>query len=134
MLVVAPVTLERPLWRSDGKTTTQAVVLSAMPTNTVWRVRQEDVVRELTPMPILRLSSLLLVRDAVLAGAGAALLPRSLIGMALERKRLALWGTAEGRAVSIWALHTSRRLTSLKVRAFIETLANAFPTRALTSD
>lgn len=134
MLVVAPPALERPAWRAGLGASAPAVVLTTAPSNAVWRVRHGQDVVELAPAPVLRLSTLLLVRDAVLAGAGAALLPRSIVGTEIERGRLAFWGTAEGRPVSIWALHTSRRLTSLKVQAFIEILVDAFPKRLLTSD
>ena len=77
--------------------------------------------------PVLRLSSLLMVRDAVLAGAGAGLLPRFIVADDIQAGRLTCWGTVEDRPVTIWALHPSRRLVSTKVAAFLDCLAKAFP-------
>ena len=75
-------------------------------------------------MPVLRLSSLLMVRDAVLEGVGAALLPRLLVEQDVSAGRLVCWGTQEGPPVEIWALYNSRRLLSAKVRAFMNLLEN----------
>jgi DNA-binding transcriptional LysR family regulator len=82
---------------------------------------------DLRPEPVLRLSSLAMVRDAVLAGAGAALLPKMLVADDIAAGRLVAWGKQEGPPVEIWALHSSRRLMGAKVRAFIEVLEQAFP-------
>jgi DNA-binding transcriptional LysR family regulator len=68
-----------------------------------------------------------MVRDAVLAGAGAALLPKMLVADDIAAGRLVAWGKQEGPPVEIWALHSSRRLMGAKVRAFIEVLEQAFP-------
>jgi DNA-binding transcriptional LysR family regulator len=78
---------------------------------------------------VLRFSSLMLVRDAVLAGAGAALLPKMLVADDISAGRLAQWGVQDGSAVEIWALHNSRRLVGAKIRAFLDILDNAFPKR-----
>jgi DNA-binding transcriptional LysR family regulator len=67
-----------------------------------------------------------MVRDAIAAGAGAALLPRSIIGDLLERGTLIFWGDAD-EEVELWVLHTSRRLQSPKVRAFVEFMCDQFP-------
>ena len=77
------------------------------------------------------MTSLLMMRDAVLAGAGAALLPRSLLESALARNDLVAWGRMLDRPIELWVLHPSRRLVSTKVTAFVEYLCNAFPTRML---
>tara|TARA_R110001599_G_scaffold15030_4_gene63946 strand:+ start:302 stop:631 length:330 start_codon:yes stop_codon:yes gene_type:complete len=66
------------------------------------------------------------VRDAAVAGAGAAMLPQSIIGGLLERGELVSWGAA-GNEVELWVLHTSRRLQSPKVRAFVEFICNYYP-------
>ncbi len=79
-------------------------------------------------MPVLRLSSLPTLRDAVVAGAGAALLPRSLVGGDVAAGRLACWGWLEGPPTELWALHTSRRLVSPKVTAFVAHVATALST------
>jgi DNA-binding transcriptional LysR family regulator len=75
---------------------------------------------------VLRLFSLMMVRDAVLAGSGTAVLPLSMVAHDLKVSRLANWGAAEGRPVTIWALHTSRRLVSSKLTAFVGFIADAF--------
>ncbi|AKJ29418.1 LysR family transcriptional regulator [Caldimonas brevitalea] len=72
------------------------------------------------PVPVLRLSSLLMLRDAVIAGAGVALLPQSIIWHQLARGELVQWGRVDGKEVELWVLHTSRRLASPKVSAFVE--------------
>ena len=75
------------------------------------------------PVPVLRLSSMLMARDAALAGAGAALLPRSIVWQQLARGELVQWGAVGGKDVELWVLHTSRRLASPKVKAFVDFMA-----------
>jgi DNA-binding transcriptional LysR family regulator len=58
----------------------------------------------------------------VLQGVGAALLPRLLVGQDVRAGRLVCWGTATGASVEVWALYSSRRLLSAKVRAFMDML------------
>src|SRR5579864_288149 len=87
-----------------------------------WDMRTEDGgIRTIRPTPVLRLSSLLMVREAVLEGVGAALLPRLLVDNDVATGRLACWGEV-GSRVEIWALYNSRRLLSAKVRAFMNIL------------
>ena len=128
-LIVAPPGMRRPIPRADGDgSQVKAVLLSATLLGTVWRMNsgtEADIV--LRPDPILRLSSLLMVRDAVLAGAGAALLPKLLVAEDIEAGRLAYWGTHAGAPVEIWALQSSRRLIGAKVRAFLEVVERVFP-------
>ncbi|MBN8874514.1 MAG: LysR family transcriptional regulator [Rhodospirillales bacterium] len=131
-LIVAPPGMPRPSPRADGDgAAVKAILLSATPLGTVWRINaglEGDIV--LRPDPILRLSSLLMVRDAVLAGAGAALLPKLLVAEDIEAGRLAHWGPHAGPPVEIWALQSSRRLIGAKVRAFLEVVEKAFPEKA----
>lgn len=140
VLIVAHASLARPAIVSDGASPVRAVALSltlAQPgwriPRTIWRVANGQEVLELLPDPALRLSSLLMVRDAVLAGAGAALVPRSVVAGDLEAGRLVCWGVADERPVNIWVLHTSRRLISGKVRAFCSILA-IFPAKHLSGE
>lgn len=81
----------------------------------------------LEPVPVLRLSSLLMLRDAVLAGAGVGLLPQSIVGKQLASGELVRWGAQDGREVALWVLHTSRRLASPKVRAFVDFICSCYP-------
>ncbi len=128
-LIVAPPGMAPPTPVVDGDdSAVTAVVLSATPPGTLWRMTsrtEAEIV--LRPDPILRLSSLLMVRDAVVAGAGAALLPKLLVADDIESGRLAYWGTHAGPTVEIWALQSSRRLIGAKVRAFLEVVEKAFP-------
>ncbi|MDR5822947.1 LysR family transcriptional regulator [Caballeronia sp. LZ043] len=102
--------------------TLPAVVLARM-ANEVWRIEDPDGgTRALTPEPVLRLSSLLMAREAVLQGAGAALLPGMLVEADVAAGRLELLGYEAGPPVELWALYSSRRLLSAKVRAFIDML------------
>jgi DNA-binding transcriptional LysR family regulator len=127
MLVVASPAIACPFRGSSKASTVPAVMLNTAPTGTTWRVRQEARTDDLVPDPILRLSSLLMVRDAALAGVGAALLPRSMVAGDLAAGRLSCWGAIEDRPVSAWVLHVSRRLVSSRVTAFVSALVAAFP-------
>lgn len=99
-----------------------AVMYAASAPGTVWEVRAEDGrTRTIKPMPVLRLSSLLMAHAAVLEGVGAAVLPRLLVDRDIAEGRLVCWGTV-GAPVEIWALYHSRRLLSAKVRAFMNVL------------
>ena len=80
--------------------------------------------------PVLNLSSMIMVRDAARAGAGAARLPISLVSRDLASGKLVLWGNVEGPEIALWALYPSRRLLSARVVAFLEHLRTAFPTGA----
>lgn len=77
--------------------------------------------------PILRLGSLIMIRDAVRTGVGAALLPLSLVANDLRSGALVHWGDGKGPPIEIWALYPSRRLLSARVSAFLEFLKEAFP-------
>ncbi|WUR11039.1 LysR family transcriptional regulator [[Empedobacter] haloabium] len=77
--------------------------------------------------PRLRLSSLVMVRDAALAGVGAACLPASLVSHDVTAGRLAQWGDLDAPEIAIWALYPSRRLLSPRVSAFLAHLKTAFP-------
>jgi DNA-binding transcriptional LysR family regulator len=128
-LIVAPPGMQRPAPMPDSEAcAVKAVLLSTNPPGVVWRMGS-PVGRELLlrPEAVLRLSSLLMVRDAVLAGAGAALLPKLLVADDIEAGRLACWGTHTGPSVEIWALQSSRRLVGAKVRAFLDVVEKAFP-------
>lgn len=134
-LIVAPPGIPLPAPCLDGKgATVKAVLLSATPPGAVWQIESEteaDII--LRPDPVLRLSSLLMVRDAVLAGAGAALLPKLLVAEDIEAGRLAYWGTHAGPSVEIWALQSSRRLVGAKVRAFLGVVERSFPERVFVA-
>jgi DNA-binding transcriptional LysR family regulator len=131
-LVVASPGMARPA-RPKGAGTeipVRAVLLSTAPAAVVWRMRSGNgATILLRPEPVLRLSSLWMLRDAVLAGAGAAMLPKMLVADDIASGRLMQWGTQEGPSVEIWALHSSRRLVGVKIRAFLEVVEQTFPAK-----
>jgi DNA-binding transcriptional LysR family regulator len=115
----------------DEVPSVKAVLASKTPPDLVWRFQtskgKERLVR---PVPSLHLSSLLMVREAVLEGAGAAMLPKLLVEDDIKSGSLMYWGTDTLPPVEIWALRNSRRLVGAKVRAFLDVLEQAFPGRA----
>ncbi|GEN13373.1 DNA-binding transcriptional regulator, LysR family [Myxococcus fulvus] len=93
----------------------------------VWNVVTPTGKARIAVAPVLRLSSLIMVRDAVRAGVGAARLPISLVGHDLAEGRLVHWGDIEGPEITLWTLYPSRRLLSARVSAFLDHLKEAFP-------
>ncbi len=77
--------------------------------------------------PVLSLSSMIMVRDAVRMGVGAGCLPQSLVSHDLAKGMLVKWGDAEAPETVLWALYPSRRLLSARVSAFLDYLKEAFP-------
>lgn len=130
-LIVAPPGMSKPQGVDNS---VRAVLMTTTPPGTEWHFASGKSGRVvLQPQPVLRFSSLLMVRDAVLAGAGAALLPKLLVADDIEAGRLVYWGTHAGPPVEIWALQSSRRLVGAKVRAFLNFVEKAFPDRAFAA-
>ena len=77
--------------------------------------------------PILGLASLVMVRDAVRMGVGAARLPLSLTSADLAAGSLVHWGDVVGPDTALWVLYPSRRLLSARVSAFLDHLKRCFP-------
>jgi len=126
--IVAHPDMPRPAASPDGRVATvKAVLMSATPPGTVWRFGDGRGEIALQPEPVLRLSSLLMVHDAVRAGAGAAMVPKLLVEDDVAAGRLARWGVQTGPPVEIWALQNSRRLVGAKTRAFLDIMQKAFP-------
>lgn len=123
VLAAAP-SIQMPKGDRDKPFPVPAVVTPSYRDGDVWSVRNGQFTIE--PRPVLRLSSLLMVRDAIVDGAGAAMLPQSIIGGLLEKGELVSWGIA-GDEVELWVLHTSRRLQSPKVRAFVDFMCKQYP-------
>ncbi|QJE01050.1 LysR family transcriptional regulator [Massilia forsythiae] len=124
LLVVASPTLARP---ADGAAV-PAVVRGAADQDTAWEMNTSSGAARIAVDPVLRLSSLVMVRDAVRAGVGAARLPLSLVSHDLVAGTLAHWGDVAGPETALWALYPSRRLLSARVSAFLDYLKAAFPT------
>lgn len=125
-VLVAPPGLSMPLAPRDASEplALPAVLLGASSSaNDDWRIEMSDgAVRAVAPAAVLRMSSLLMVREAVLDGAGVALLPALLVETDVQAGNLVQLGVDAGPAVEIWALYSSRRLLSAKVRAFVDLL------------
>ena len=132
-LLVAPPSIPRPPESDDAgpHRSVPAVSLAGRPELPVWLALDQGRQLTVRPEPLLRLSSLVMMRDAVRAGAGVALLPEGLVADDLSTQRLVSWGVAAGRSVEVWVLHTSRRLVSPKVAAFVQFLSDAFSKRSL---
>jgi DNA-binding transcriptional LysR family regulator len=128
VLAAAP-SIQMPMGDRDKPFPVPAVVTPSYRDGDIWSVRNGQFTIE--PRPVLRLSSLLMVRDAIVDGAGAAMLPQSIIGSLLEKGELVSWGIA-GDEVELWVLHTSRRLQSPKVRAFVEFMCKQYPNGSFT--
>ncbi|AYM94815.1 LysR family transcriptional regulator [Acidovorax sp. 1608163] len=124
VLAAAP-SVRIPQASAGQPTPIPAVVMPTYREGEVWSVREGQIAYE--PQPVLKLSSLLSIRDAVVAGAGVALLPQSIIAGHLEKRELVSWGIA-GKETQLWVMHTSRRLQSPKVKAFVEFMVNQYPT------
>jgi DNA-binding transcriptional LysR family regulator len=82
--------------------------------------------KEITVQTVLQLPQFTMVRDAALTGLGAARLPRLVVADDLVAGRLVSWGSATDQPSELWALHTSRRLPSAKVKAFMGFLEAEF--------
>ncbi len=122
LVVVAAPTIAKP---RPGKTPAKVdAVVNAFRDGDTWAL--DDGRLTLEPAPVLRLSSMLMLRDAALAGAGITLLPQSIVGRQLASGELVKWGSV-GAPVALWVLHTSRRLASPKVKAFVAFMAARYP-------
>jgi DNA-binding transcriptional LysR family regulator len=104
-----------------------AVVRGPSDQTSTWDMTVSAGQVRITIDPVLRLSSLIMVRDAVRAGVGAARLPVSLVTHDLAAGTLVHWGDVDGPDITLWTLYPSRRLLSTRVSAFVSFLKEAFP-------
>lgn len=123
LVVVASPNLVRPM----EETPVPAVVRGTNDRASAWAIKSADGNASIAVDPILHLSSMIMVRDAVRAGIGAARLPISLVSHDLTAGRLVHWGDADTPDIALWTLYPSRRLLSARVAAFLEHLRQAFP-------
>ncbi|MCJ2130687.1 LysR family transcriptional regulator [Methylobacterium sp. E-045] len=122
LVVVANPALARPA----GKAAVPAVVRTTGDRQT-WRMRTENGIAAIAVDPVMGLSSLIMVRDAVRAGVGAGRLPLSLVSHDLADGALVLWGEVDAPDIALWTLYPTRRLLSARVAAFLDHLKQAFP-------
>ncbi|WP_437929079.1 LysR substrate-binding domain-containing protein [Sorangium sp. So ce291] len=123
LVVVASPGLARPA----DNLAVPAVVRGAGDQTAAWDVMAPAGRARIVVDPVLRLSSLVMVRDAVRAGVGAGRLPISLVTHDLAAGTLVHWGDVEGPDIVLWTLYPSRRLLSARVSAFLDHLKEAFP-------
>ncbi|WP_127754263.1 LysR family transcriptional regulator [Devosia sp. 1566] len=123
LVVVGSPALARP----DKGEPVPAVVRVSSERAVTWSLRSPTGPKSIAVDPILKLSSLPMIRDAVRAGVGAGQLPISLVSHDLAAGRLVHWGDIDAPDTTLWALYPSRRLLSARVSAFLEHLRLAFP-------
>jgi len=123
LVVVAVPGLKQP---RDGAAI-PAIVRGLADPATSWQVRTEGGSTAIAVVPVLSLSSMTMVRDAVRIGIGIARLPLSLVSRDLDTGTLVKWGDADAPETALWALYPSRRLLSARVSAFLAYLKEVFP-------
>jgi len=92
-----------------------------------WNIKPDTGPTTIAFTPVLSLSSLIMVRDAVVMGAGAARLPVSLVSHDLSAGTLVHWADVDAPDAALWTLYPSRRLLNARVSAFLDHLRDAFP-------
>lgn len=122
MVLVAAPQIPKP---SSQDEEVPAVVRAAEADLSEWSAFADGQELRVKPRPVMISSAMSLVYQAALSGAGCALLPELLVKDDLAEGRLLQWGIVPNRRVEAWVLHTSRRLTSPKVRVFVEALVAA---------
>jgi DNA-binding transcriptional LysR family regulator len=128
LVLVAHPSVPRPPKKGSEPPSIPAIIRTGVPDGIVWKALCNRKEQSFSPRPVLRLSSPLLVRDAVREGAGAAMVPHSVVAEDLAAGRLVNWGTAVDGQIEGWVLHASRRLVSPKITAFVEFLCSYYPT------
>jgi DNA-binding transcriptional LysR family regulator len=123
LVVVASPALARPV----GGFPVPAVVRGEARQGEEWAMTTPAGKSRIAVNPVLSLSSLVMVRDAVRTGVGAARLPVSLVSHDLAAGTMVHWGDVEGLDIALWTLYPTRRLLSARVSAFLDHLKEAFP-------
>jgi DNA-binding transcriptional LysR family regulator len=127
LVVVAAPSIAMP--KSSKTPVRVPAVVSAFRDGDTWAIDGGSLTIE--PIPVLRLSSMLMLRDAAIAGAGVTLVPQSIVWKQLTSGELVQWGAVGGKEVDLWVLHTSRRLASPKVKAFVDFMCSRYPDGSL---
>jgi len=104
-----------------------AVVRGAINQVQLWEMTTSAGKTSIAVNPVLSLTSLVMVRDAVRMGIGIGRLPVSLVSHDLAVGTLVHWGDVDAPRTALWALYPTRRLLSARVSAFLEYLREAFP-------
>jgi DNA-binding transcriptional LysR family regulator len=126
-VVAAPsLVFPKAILETDALPSVPAIVGVGMPETGTWTIRSGDFKQTIHRHAVLRLPNPITIRDAALVGIGAAVLARKFIEDDIAKGRLVCWGEVPERAVEIWILHSSRRLVSSKVAAFVQFLCDAY--------
>jgi DNA-binding transcriptional LysR family regulator len=125
LVVVGAPSIPMPESASD-EAPVPAVLLLGASEATSWTMARDGRTQQLHTRAAMRLSSMPMIHDAVLDGAGVAMMPRSLVQADLDAGHLVLWGGAVGRSIEVWALYPPHRHVSRKVSAFIRMLTEQF--------
>jgi DNA-binding transcriptional LysR family regulator len=126
LVVVAAPGVAKP---EPGAVSAVAAIVFSNFQPTQWNLDDGRLILE--PIPRLWFSSFLMIRDAAVAGGGAALLPQSIAWSQLARGELVQWGAVSTVEAQLWVLHTSRRLAAPKVRAFVDFMCARYPDMSL---
>lgn len=129
VFVVSTPDLKKRFARAGQKSPRPVPVIARTTTSDggTWKIAG-PAAREIAVHTVLQLPLFTMIRDAALTGLGAARLPRLVVADDLASGRLVSWGPASDQPAQLWALHTSRRLPSAKVKAFMGFLATEFGT------
>lgn len=136
LLVVAAPSIVCPSSATKSKVSAPvpAIVSLAAPDVDRWTVRDGASELSFTRKAVLRLPVPLMMRDAALTGVGAAILARDFVREDIAAGRLIGWGVVPNMSVALWVMHTSRRLVSSKVSAFVQFLCDADPHVAVVDE
>lgn len=123
-VVVAAPSLPRPLRQREVPV--PSITLPRAPAETSWKLHRARSELDVTTRSVLRLSSMAMIHDAVLAGVGAAAVPRWLVQADIDAGRLLDWGTLADRPIEVWALYPSHRHVTARVSEFVKLLVDRF--------
>ena len=126
-LIVSTPPLRKRFARADRTLSSPVpvIVRGAGRSDSSWKIRGPRG-EEMLTHTVLQLPNFAMIRDAALTGLGAARLPNIVVAEDLAAGRLVSWGAVTDPPSELWMLHTSRRLPSAKVRAFISFLETEF--------
>lgn len=115
-----------PMPVKQRETAVPVITLPRTPADPLWRLSRARRTLPVLTRTVLRLSSMAMIHDAVIAGVGAAALPRSLVQADIDAGRLVDWGMLVDRHIEVWALYPSHRYVSARVTAFVNLLVERF--------
>jgi len=127
VLIVSTPELKKRFSRAGQTAVRPVPVIARASTSSsnTWRIAG-PAAKEITVQTVLELPLFTMIRDAALTGLGAARLPNLVVADDLAAGRLVSWGPATAQPADLWVLHTSRRLQSAKIQAFMSFLEVQF--------